>query len=168
MMICLPQLRQLPLRLKHGYTAFSMNITIEGNFKRTTDNDPLVGFMDDTHQAWLVQRGDNGVWLTLGQVVRDKFNNTLISANHIDHRAQGSRADKFRIHLNQVNQGKGLTTVTVEHDISRHNTADKAVYKQKGWRTSGHAQPLHLVAFRDDHDEIYEFTEIRVDYTKEY
>jgi hypothetical protein len=78
----------LPLGLQHGYSSFSMNITIKGNFKRTADNDPLIGFMDDTHQAWLAQRGDNGVWMTLGQVVHDSSNKTLLITEEIEHQAQ--------------------------------------------------------------------------------
>jgi len=80
----------------------------------------------------------------------------------------GSRADEFHIRFHQVNQGKGLTSVTVEHDATLGAKASKVVYKKKGWRTSGHGKPLHLVAFRDDHDEVYEFSDVRVDYIKEY
>ena len=41
-----------------------------------------------------------------------------------------------------------------------------AWWKQPGFKSSGKASALHLVAFRDDIDEVYAFEKIIVSYKK--
>jgi hypothetical protein len=46
---------KLPLGLEFDYAAFKLNVVVVGNFTGSYDNDPMVGFMDDTSLAWIGQ-----------------------------------------------------------------------------------------------------------------
>jgi hypothetical protein len=57
---------RLPLGLQFEYTAFKMSIIVQGKFT-TWDSDPMIGFMDGAGTVWVGQRGDNGIWFSIGQ-----------------------------------------------------------------------------------------------------
>ena len=48
-----------------------MDITVDGNFTHSYDNDLMIGFMDGANTAWVAQRGDNGMWFSIGALLLD-------------------------------------------------------------------------------------------------
>ena len=43
-----------------------MAIVVQGKFP-TLDSDPMIGFMDGAGTVWVGQRGDNGIWFSIGE-----------------------------------------------------------------------------------------------------
>lgn len=158
---------KMPLGLKYDYTALSMDITVEGNFTRSYDNDLMIGFMDGANTAWVAQRGDNGMWFSIGKYQQDgEEKRPLFHPFSLGYEKHGSRASKYRVNIFQNNAGNGETTIAVDNDLLEGQRKGTGAWSKRGWKSTGRGSDLHLVAFRDDDNEIYEIKKVEVKYEK--
>jgi hypothetical protein len=78
----------------------------------------------------------------------------------------GSRASKYRVNIYQNNAGNGETTIAVDNDLMKGPQRGTGSWSKRGWKSTGRGSDLHLVAFRDDDNEIYEIKKIEIKYEK--
>jgi len=163
---------RLPMGLQYDYTALQMDIKVEGNFTKSWDNDMMVGFMDGAGTVWAGQRGDNGIWFSVGKYQADPeaTNSSLrvFRPYSLGFERYGSRSTKYRIKFFQNNKGLGHTVISMDNNLHDNNGKYRAVatWKQTGWKSTGEAPDLQLVAFRDDESEIYAIHRVTVRYKK--
>jgi hypothetical protein len=202
---------RLPLGLKYDMSAFKLSIVVNGNFSHTWDSDPMVGFMDGAGTVWVGQRGDNGMWFSIGkyhvssveepeepssdrngkglrtQPSRNEHGDGdgavaaamgahsrgaskvgLFDPHVLEYKKKGSRSSKFGMKFFQSDVGKGMSEVIMDNDLTDHGGQfdETGRWKKRGWKTTGKASELFLVAFRDDHDEMYGFRDVTVSYEK--
>jgi hypothetical protein len=159
---------RLPLGVKHDYTALSMDIIVEGNFTHSYDNDLMIGFIDGADTAWVAQRGDNGIWFSIGKYL-SAGNSTvpLFHPSSLGFEPQGSRASKYQVRITQTNQGRGHTTISMDNNLDDGGVFRKVgSWTKTGWKSTGVGSDLHLCAFRDDGNEVYEINKVHVHYKK--
>lgn len=163
---------KLPLGLLYDYTALQMDIKVEGNFSHSWDNDMLIGFMDGASTVWAGQRGDNGIWFSIGKYDTDPDSTNssmrVFRPHSLGFERYGSRSTKYRIKFFQSNKGKGHTVIAMDNNLHDNGGKYKSVasWKQSGWKSTGSAPDLQLVAFRDDEHEIYVIHRVTVRYKK--
>merc|ERR1712070_530701 len=150
---------RLPLGVKHDYTALSMDIIVEGNFTHSYDNDLMIGFIDGADTAWVAQRGDNGIWFSIGKYL-SSGNSTvpLFHPSSLGFEPRGSRASKYQVRITQTNQGRGRTTISMDNNLNDDGGVFHKIgsWTKSGWKSTGVGSDLHLCAFRNDDNEVYE------------
>eukprot|EP00937_MAST-01D_sp_MAST-1D-sp2_P003026 g3026.t1 len=162
---------RLRLGLLYDYTALQLDIKVEGNFSNSWDNDMMIGFMDGAGTVWAGQRGDNGIWFSIGRYQLDPESNSTTPTfrpHSLGFESLGSRSSRYRIKFFQNNKGRGHTVISMDNNLHDNDGKYKSVatWRQAGWKSTGRAPDLQLVAFRDDESEIYAIHRVTVRYKK--
>ena len=189
---------KVPLGVAYDFGAFRVELIVDGDFSKSADNDPIVGLMDangglavasraeggegaQQGTVWAAQRGDNGLWFSIGKYARHEAQAPDASSGDPGEPARGvyepysmhfekhgSRASRYGMTIHHSTHGKGNTFFTMDNDMMDHGGKYDRVgaWRKPGWPAAGNATALYLVAFRDDSAEHYEFKRVIVRYEK--